>query len=48
VRDVKNPEKKDSIILGAILNDTHSKLPKGLDIQDGVTFTLEISDEIKA
>jgi SecD/SecF fusion protein len=48
IADVKNLEKKNSIILGAILNETHSKLRKGLDLQGGISFTLEISDEIKA
>jgi SecD/SecF fusion protein len=48
IADVKNLEKKNSIILGAILNETHSKLRKGLDLQGGVSFIMEVSDEIKA
>jgi SecD/SecF fusion protein len=48
IADVKNLEKKNSIILGAILNETHSKLRKGLDLQGGISFILETSDEIRA
>lgn len=40
--DVKNQQKRNDILLNHLLGEAQGKLKKGLDLQGGVAFTLEV------
>lgn len=44
VLDIKNRNKRNSILLAELLKRSHSKLKLGLDLQGGAAFTLKIDD----
>ncbi|ATC62661.1 protein translocase subunit SecDF [Nibricoccus aquaticus] len=43
--DVKNPERRNKLLLDHLLKESKSKLQLGLDLKGGVAFTLEVDDK---
>jgi SecD/SecF fusion protein len=43
--DIKNPERRNKVLLDYLLKDSKSKLQLGLDLKGGVAFTLEVDDK---
>ncbi len=43
--DIKNPERRNKVLLDHLLKESKSKLQLGLDLKGGVAFTLEVDDK---
>jgi SecD/SecF fusion protein len=48
LRDVKNVEKKNSLLLDELLKRSKGRLQLGLDLKGGVAFTLEVDEQVAA
>lgn len=45
LKDVKNYDKKNAIVMRVLLNESKGKLRQGLDLKGGVSFTLKVAGD---
>jgi SecD/SecF fusion protein len=47
LRDIKNLEKKNKILMDVLLRDSKGRLRRGLDLEGGISFILKLGDQAK-